>query len=598
VFGSDQWCDTIEGMIELQNKIVQSVSSGPDAAEEMFSKLTKEDISRIRIPDTVFGFRIADDENAKLQLDALEGILRLGGMQMEEAQQFLERLKRNDLPDGQTLSLTLDPGMIPLEDMQGDQQQVAAKIVELLEGRKFTFALGVKSKMMLIAFGEASTLIDSVGEDGDKLIDHPALKVLTDQPPESLRSIGYASERWVESQWNANFGKYFQNLAGQFSAALNSEAEKIPDLAEWKQDIQRDAAWMDSKINQLIPEFGPILSWTHAIPGGTEGYSYNWSKNVVWENGQPLNITDHAGQTPLMLLAFKQRKVEVIDEICEYMLANLQSHVKRFIAVAEEDDQERETALKVVERAWPLLEEVHAIFQEKITPSLGSNESLFSFSADWLLTQLPNMPPPPKPLPLPEFALACGVSDRELFLEGCGEMYDLFDRAVDLVREFEPDSVPADYSVPRPEQESVGEVTKYTYDELTNALAVPGFEPQLVLGEDFLLLGYSQQQIEAMSEERLLETRPVWLTPETPVAAVSYFDFAGVVEAIRPWAEFGLTMNFGSLDQPVTAASGPVPTGNDILQIWDCLTSLGQVAGTATVKEDGAVVSRWVWIEE
>ncbi|MCR9297213.1 MAG: hypothetical protein NXI32_31330, partial [bacterium] len=148
VFGSDQWCDTIEGIVDLQNRVVDRMSAGPEAAQEFLMELTQEDIGRIRVPDTVFGFRINDVDNAQLQLDALEAIVRLGGSQVEEARVFLDRLKRSELKDGQTLSLTLDPSMIPLDTIPAPASEMAQRIVDLLEGRQFSFALGVKSKML------------------------------------------------------------------------------------------------------------------------------------------------------------------------------------------------------------------------------------------------------------------------------------------------------------------------------------------------------------------------------------------------------------------------------------------------------------------
>ncbi len=598
VYGNDQWCDTIVGIMNLQNDIVDRMSQGPAAAQAYLMELNKEDLDSVRIPETVLGFRIDDVENATLQLDALEGILRLVGSQMEPAKVFLERLRRTDLQDGQTLSITVDPSMIPMDSVQGPEADILRKIISLIEDRQFTFALGVKAKMLLIAFGESGTPINTVGDEGSKLIDHPVMDVLRESNTENLRGIGFASAKWMESQWKANFGNYFQNIASQFTIALDSEADKVEDIEQWKADIQRDAAWMDDRINELVPEFGPVLSWSHAVEGGSEGFSYSWSKNLIWENGRPLSVADHAGRNPLMMVAFKQQDIAIFSEICDYVLDNGLDHLTRFVALAEEDPAERETAVKAVEKAWPLIKEAHTIMQDKVGPSLSSNESLVSIAANWTLNSLPEMPMPPSPLPLPELGLACKVDDRDLFREGFEEMYDLFDQFVELVREFEPEAAPADYTVPRPEESQLGDATKFSYSEWTSAVPIDGFEPQLVLGDDFLVLGYSNRQIEDMLQKRELETRPTWLKPESPVAAVSYFDFSGFITAIHPWIEYGLTLNYPSLDDPVAAAPGPVPTGNDILQIWDCFTAAGKAAGTTTVSEDGPIVSRWIWIGE
>ena len=57
----------------------------------------------------------------KDQLDALEGILSIGGSQIPQAAPFLERLKRTEFDDGQTLTLTLDASLIPLDAIEDEE---------------------------------------------------------------------------------------------------------------------------------------------------------------------------------------------------------------------------------------------------------------------------------------------------------------------------------------------------------------------------------------------------------------------------------------------------------------------------------------------
>ncbi|MCR9297246.1 MAG: hypothetical protein NXI32_31500, partial [bacterium] len=344
----------------------------------------------------------------------------------------------------------------------------------------------------------------SIGENADSLLDLEVMQTLREGDTDQLRTVGYASQRWVESQWKANFGKYFQNISAQFVAALESEFEMVEDLQTWKQEIERDARWMDSKVNELIPEFGPILTWSHAIANGTEGFSYNWTRSLLWENAQPLSVASHAGQNPLMIIAFKQQNSSVVEDMCDYAFEHGLNHLKRFIEVAEEEDAERETALQVVDQAWPLAREGYEVLRDKIGPALESNQSLISVASDWTLGGLPNMPAAPSSLPVPEIGIACSVDDRELFLEGCQELYGIFDKAVGVVREFEPDVVPADYQVPRPSENENDGVTSYTYEQWTNSVPLPGWEPRLVLGNDFLVAGYSQRQVADMSRKQEL----------------------------------------------------------------------------------------------
>lgn len=599
VYGGDDWCQMIEGMMSFQQEMMRSIQTNPDQGfEEFVEELTKDDIDKLRVPTTVMGFRIVDEDNAKLQLDALEGLLRFGLGQVEEMKPLVQRLKRSDLDDGQTLSLTLDTSLIPEELLEGPDAEVGQRVLQLLEGRSLSMALGVRNGILLVVFGEGPSIIDSVGSSSSKLLEVDALQTLKDAQPERLRSIGYASERWMQAQWDANFRNYFSNLANQFTAAIEAEAGDRPEIQQWKEEILKDAAWLDEQVYSAGTEFGPVLSWSQAVEGGTEGFAYNWSPSL-FENGTPLEILDHAGESPLLMVAMKQRSIPGLEKVCQYLFERGKTHLDRFIDLAEQDAEERDQVHQVVDQVWPLAEDAYNILANKIGPSLEDNESLFAGAASWAINQLPDLPPSQKPLPLPEMAIACRLADRELFLEGCDDMYGVFDEIVNLIREMEPDAIPAGYTVPRPIESDAGlGATKFTYSELSEAVPLPGFAPQLVVSDEVLIVGYSDRQVQSMLESRDLTARPAWVTPESPVAAVSYVDLAGMFASVRPWAEYGLSMTGMPLDAPLSDQPGPIPTGNDLLQIWDCLQALGKVAASTTVTEEGVTVSHWIWLGE
>ncbi|MCA9133452.1 MAG: hypothetical protein KDA45_09870 [Planctomycetales bacterium] len=599
VYGGDDWCDTVEGLVAFQSQMMAHWGEDPEQLLQFFEDLQRNDLEAIRLPTAVIGFRLSNTENARMQLDALEGLLRLGVGQIEEVRPLLNKLRRSDFSDGQALTLTLDTSLIPLEQLEEDQQAVAQKFMELLEGRSFSFSLGVKAGMLLIAFGEDAGLLDSVGENSSSLLDHPSLDVLKQADSRQLRSIAFVSQRWRQSSWNANYGHYFENLSAQFSGVLRSEADSMPDVEQWIADIERDTRWLDQRISDFAPEFGDWLSWSQATGSGMEGWTYDWSSGGSFENAQPMHVLQHAGTQSLVLMGWKQRANPLVESVADYLIDHLPEHIRRFIVLAEEDTEESAAALQVFNRAWILLEEGCEIVRDKIAPALASRETLLAIGNGWTTTNLgPDLPAAAEPLPLPELALVCKLDDRELFLEGCRALYELFDQAVELVRELEPGSVPPGYSVPRPLQDSAGQATSYYYAELLDALPLQGFKPQLVVTDDLLVLGYSQRQVQEMLQARSLATRPAWMTDQTPVAAVFYVDYAGMVQSARAWFQYGMALTGLPPDQPLAEDSGPfpAPSANDLLQIWDCFTALGKTAGSLTTDEPGLSVWRWAWI--
>ena len=194
--------------------------------------------------------------------------------------------------------------------------------------------------------------------------------------------------------------------------------------------------------------------------------------------------------------------------------------------------------------------------------------------------------------------MAMKVRNRDQFLSGCNELYGVFDQVVELVREFNPDAVPADYAVPRPESEELAGATRFYYPSFAAGVPIEGFQPQVVVGNDTIVVGYSSRQVTDLMQDKPLATRPAWLGPKTPVAVISLVDMAGMANAFTPWLTYGFQITPVGLNTPLSPEEGPIPTGNDIVQIWECLSSLGKVAATSVVDEDGATQSRWVWVGE
>ncbi|MCA9157440.1 MAG: hypothetical protein KDA72_03890 [Planctomycetales bacterium] len=600
IYGEDDWCDTIENLIAFQNEIMTQIQQDPNNLEEFFNQLDRETVDGLRVPTTIFGFRLSDEAVARQQLDALEGIIRVVGGQQKEIRPFLEKLHRKDLADGQTLTMTLDTSLIPLDKIDEDQREVVDKVLELLEGRSASLSLAVKSNLLLIGVGEGADLLEKVGEASSKLIDHERMSVLKEAATSDVRTILFASKRWRQSQWNASFEHYFRNLFVQFSVAIDSEADEdggISDAEKWKEELLQDAERLDEMIADVAPDFGDMLAWSHAITSGSEGWSYDWSSNPLFESVSPMQILEHAGANSLYLLAFKHRALPALNELCDYAMERIPEHAVRFIAAAERDEEDRELALRVFKQAWPLAEEAAEILRDKIAPALDEKESLLSLSAAWTTRELGNdLPRADEPLTLPELAIACKLRDRELFLEGCQELYGVFDKVVELVREVDQDAIPADYEIPRPVEEAIGEASSYHYEELTSAVGMAGFKPQLVIADDVVIFGYSDRQVRDMLGRRALATRPAWLTDETPVAAVGYADYGGMLAAMRPWIMYGFSMSGMPLNQPLAPADGPVPSANDLLQIWDTFSAAGVAAATVSTDDSGPTVAHWVWV--
>lgn len=595
-YGGQDWNESIDGLMRLYEDI-NARSRDPILLREFLAELDGEYLDEVTVPTTVIGFRLRNEEIARTLLDALQGALQLGLRQVPELAPLADQVIRKDFKDGQLLSITLSASLIPMDRLDPDVKEMLSGLVDGLEGRELVISLGLRAKTLLISISEVTSPILTFGE-GDSLVNHDRMKVLIENLPRDLRSISYASKEWRESQWDASYGSYFQNLANQFATAVSSEESEAIDIEQWQAAILEDAADLDERIGEVDNELDAALSWSFASEVGMEGRSYDWSKNLFFENAEPMSIVKHAGAKPLFMLAIKQQAQPLVSELIEEILDRAPEHIRRFIALAEQNEEKREQALEILDQAWPLVGESYEIVVNEILPAIDELEGLLTMSAQWTTSQLSiDLPAPEQPLPLPEISAAFKLGNRDQFLSGCRELYAIFDKVVDLAREIQPDSVPESYSIPRPQQEELAGATRFFYADNSQSW-FEGFAPQVIVSNDTVVIGYSTRHALELIQEKPLATRPAWLSPEMPVAGMSVVDIAGIVQTVSPWLGFGFQIGTGDLNTPVSMNAGPIPTGNEIIQIWECLTALGKVAATTVIEDDGATVSRWVWVGE
>lgn len=598
VYGEDNWSDAIVGFMELNNKVTTQIAQNPEAVEEYFNSHLAGDLAELAIPTTVMGFRLDDPDNAMFQLNAIEAIVRMGGSQVPQLAPVLERFVHTNFDGGMALALTLDASLIPLDELSGNEREMAEKVQQALNSRSITLAIGIKDGILLMAMGEGESVIDQIGQANKTLLGEPTLSVLKEAAPERLRAVSYSSANFRNSAWKASYGNYFSRLSVQATSAIRSEADENPKMEAWLQEIEADAKRMDAFVLDTAPMYGPTLGWQVATETGAEGFLYDWTKSQMFQNATPLEIVNNSGAQPLVMIAFKQAPDQAASlEAAEFLLEAIPGHIRKFIEIAAPSDEKRDEAREVFDRSWPLVLETVEILQDKIAPSLDARETLFAFAAQWMTQDLgPGAPPLPQPVPLPELALACKLTHQDLFLSGCADLYGVVDKVVALIRDLNP-GFPADYVVPRPQQESIQGGKRFFYSEFAEAVPLEGFNPQVAVNQDVVVVGFSQRQVDDMLDSRPTRTQPAWISPQTPVAAVAVVDMAGMTAAIRPWAKIGMLMSVGDLDTPLSPAPVPVPTGNDVLAMWDCLTSLGKVMSSSNVGEQRCE-TRWVWIEQ
>jgi hypothetical protein len=132
--------------------------------------------------------------------------------------------------------------------------------------------------------------------------------------------------------------------------------------------------------------------------------------------------------------------------------------------------------------------------------------------------------------------------------------------------------------------------------------APDGFQPALILRDDWALWSYSQQQA-----NEFYELRPLLggIEPEDagrPLAKVAYLNLGGILAAIRPWLP--VVMAQLNREEGGTAWAYRVPgpldwtvTLEDLLEWWTVLESAGEMVSTTRVDDQGRATVRSIYRE-
>ena len=176
------------------------------------------------------------------------------------------------------------------------------------------------------------------------------MEVLMASLPKALRSVSFTSKEWRESQWQSSYGSYFENAATQFAAAISSQDSDEVDIEQWREEVVQDAVELDEYMGELEMEFDAALAWSFASDVGLEGVAYDWSVNPLLENAEPMSIVRHAGSQPLLLFAMKYQPQPIVGELIGEVIDRAPEHIRRFIALAEQEEEKRDLALQVLKR--------------------------------------------------------------------------------------------------------------------------------------------------------------------------------------------------------------------------------------------------------
>ena len=591
MYGDSGFAELIETFQEVNTAMnhaqFEAISSGRSPEEvipEKLMEIVSKKLADFSVPDLVWGFKMTDTEAAKTQLARLEATINL--VLAQQSPEIQERFSRQTVGDSEYLTVSLDGSLVPWDQLPLDNAPVDVdeleQIIDKLKAMTLSISLGVYNNYVLLSIGDNNDHLAALG-NGELLVEQKELSPMQEKSSEPIVSVGYVSKEFLAGAASPD-----QQLNGLVDMARGLLPMAPIDEAT-KEEIIRDVSDVVEKIKDYVPEQGAMLDFTYLSPLGYEGYRYSWTQNPNVDSSQPLSILDHVGGDPILFIAGRSKSSpEGYDEFVQF-IGKAFGHVESIMKdQMDEDDLQKFQTVR--ERVMPLLKRLDQANRTMLIPAMADGQGALVIDAKERSKQVHiQLPPSDDELPVPEIAFVQGVSDANLLRQGASEYLNVLKEAYDIAREMEPNGAP-NFEISGPKQRKMPGGTIYYYPLPAEA----GFPTKLVapnagLSDSVLVCSViPKTTVRLLGSQSLNGVGPLANT-DRPLAAAFRLDFAGLLDAARPWVDYVMEMQGMNLDDPqLKFIMDQVDTG---IRVAKCLRGFNGVVYT----DADAIVTHYVW---
>jgi hypothetical protein len=490
------------------------------------------------VPDVVWGFRTTKADAAKSQLKRIEVLLKLV---TQASPDLAGALARKQIAGGEVVTFTVHGEQVPwgeLEDeLAEDLEDTAAleRVLDRLRSLDIVVGLGVIGDRVIFSIGDsidhlAKLALPGSGRKG--LLDTAPFAPLLAHKDKRLTGIGYVSGELAALN-TEGAGSGFRMLNQAADAALAQADLPAAAADEARQLLAR----AEKGLGKRLPVPGPWLSFAFLADQGYEGYAWDWSRNQPFDGTRRLDLLEHVGGAPLAAVVSRIKSDPALLEELTALAAGGWGLFRKH-GVPLIGDDERATFEAFDEHVVPLGDRLAATVRQKLVPALADGQVGLVLDAKTKTTRLQkDLPVSAEPLPLLEPAIVLPLADPKLFREGLSDLFALGDELVAAWREVDADAVPEGYEVPDPEKTKVAAGSIWSF-----ALPETGLDEQLRpaigVGDEAAVFALVPAQAGRLLAESRIETGSQLAAFEEPLAGAAALDFAGLVDAVRPWVAY------------------------------------------------------------
>jgi hypothetical protein len=550
--------------------------------------LKKSDL--VKVPNLIIGFKLTDTKRAVEMLAQLELLVSIV---CDSNPHTRGHWKRTPLGKYEYLVLSLDGSMVPWDQVPVDELRRfetktgdVDKLVERLKKLTLSISLGLRDDYLLLAIGPSTAALAHLGE-GPHLAGCSQLKPLEKYADKRLTSIGYLS---------AALNAQINNSRGQIDDLFKAFDEALPGLPlkpEQIKQIRADVAALAKDIRALIPDVGAAMEFSFLTDRGAESYGYQWGQYPNLDGSKPLGLLSHFGGTPLLGIVARAKPAPAqYDDLVKWLRVG-HRYFEEY-ALPKMSSADRDQYKKFFDLARPLLVRLDKANRTMLLPALADGQIGFVLDDKLQSKQfIKKLPPTEKPMPMVEPALVLGVSNAQLLRQACGEYWAVAEGLLDAARHADPEhSIPADFKLPKPTvtKSKMGEIAGWTVPAQCGV--DKAIFPNAGLSDQAAVLTLSRSHTERLLSSAPWKVGGLLASPNRPLVLAAGCDWAGFVEAAKPWVDLGARKVMAEkLDQSdpdaakvqAAAVLGQVHTVLEVLQVLRTITTEGYFEGAALV---------------
>jgi hypothetical protein len=591
-----------------------------ETASDKLMNLCIDEIEKLMVPMILIGAKCKDEDLAITKVDQLEASLQLSMGFVPELAPVANSIKRIDDDRGSRLTVEFNGKMIPWELLPLNDQfdeEVMEILKNVLNEKSIALTIGTLDSYFVIGISTKRGDLLKLGK-GANLTTHPDLAPVVTNASKPITSVSYLSDNLAKANYDSQFKNFFTKnfsvLLNQFMGVqtavhgLNGDAGGIDSTSEiykFFEGIKSELRWMDESIAKFVPEARGTTAYSFSTTNGWEQVYHARTKNVLLDGSKPLAALQHIGGDPMMMVVTRIQDHPEYFGLMRQIVQRFKTQLDRAFKIDWSDTgvemEEFKKAQLEIETLWPMLVKLADAWETKVLPGLNGEHGVVMSSGGLAAKQwAKEMPPSDVPLPLPEVASVSGVRDAAKLQEAAVEFFAVCDSLLDYVRSKDPNSVPANYSIPRPVESKSADGVKFGYPIPDDCPAPKSMMPHGLFSGNYLFGGYSEKQSEMLAKSTRLTIGAGVIDTGKPLANASYLSIGRIMSAAKPWVVYGVKLGVNDLDAPLEdpsleAFDGYAVTTNDLLSMWGVLETIGDFSSTTEIGPDGTSTTRSVY---